>query len=141
MFLVMKSKISNLCIKKCCKDKHDDLLLIGEEEKKHNAFIKDFNTFMYDHILHILCRKKHFCCYCLQHFRTAEKLKSHIKNCFKIKGKQTIKTSKNDEYFKFNNVGAEIKSLFIIYVDFEAILVSEDNEKQNPNECFTNICQ
>ena len=30
-FLVMKIKVANLCLKKCCEEKHVDLLLIGEE--------------------------------------------------------------------------------------------------------------
>ena len=36
--------------KKCCEEKHVDLLLIGEKGKRHYVFIKDFNTFMYDHL-------------------------------------------------------------------------------------------
>ena len=43
---------------------------------------------MYD-ILH--CGRKHFCRYCLQAFRIAEKLKCHIKDCFGINVKQTIR--------------------------------------------------
>ena len=35
--------------KKCCEDKHVDLLLIGEREKKQYVLIKDFNTSMHDH--------------------------------------------------------------------------------------------
>ena len=38
--------------KKCCEDKHVDLLLIGEEGKRHIVLIKDFNIFMYYHTLH-----------------------------------------------------------------------------------------
>ena len=34
-----------------------------------------------------------------------------------------------------------MKLPFIIYVDFESILVPEDNEKQNPEECYTNKYQ
>ena len=64
--------------KKCCEEKHIDSLLIGEEEKKYYVFIKDFKTFMYDHTLHR--GRKHFCRYCLQAFRTEEKLKCHIKD-------------------------------------------------------------
>ena len=33
-------------LKKCCKEKHVDLLLIGEEAKRHYVFTKDFNTFI-----------------------------------------------------------------------------------------------
>ena len=76
----------------CCEDKHNNLKLIGEGEKKHYVLIKYFNTFMYDHTLHR--RKTHFCRCCLQAFKTAEKLKCHIKDCFKINGKQTIKMLK-----------------------------------------------
>ena len=43
--------------KKCCEEKHVDLLLIGEEGK-NTVLIKDFDTFMYDHALH--CGKKIF---------------------------------------------------------------------------------
>ena len=32
-----------------------------------------------------------------------------------------------------------IKSPFIIYADFESILVPENNGKQNPNEFYTNV--
>ena len=34
--------------KYCCEETHVDLLLIGEEGKRHYVVIKDFNTFMYD---------------------------------------------------------------------------------------------
>ena len=69
-------------VSKKCKEKHVDL----------SCFIKDISTVMYDHTLHH--QRKHFCCYCLQAFETAEKLKCYIKDCFKINGKQTIKIPK-----------------------------------------------
>ena len=34
-----------------------------------------------------------------------------------------------------------MKSLFMIYADFESILVPEDNGKQNPKESYTNKYQ
>ena len=40
-------KTSNLCITKCCKEKHVDLLLIGEEEKRHYVLIKDHMIILY----------------------------------------------------------------------------------------------
>ena len=49
--------------KKCCEENHVDLLFIGEEGKKPYVLIKNFNTFLYDHILHH--GKKHYCYYCL----------------------------------------------------------------------------
>ena len=47
-----KEKYPIYVSKKCCEEKHFDLLLIGEEGKRHYVLIKDFNTFMYDHTLH-----------------------------------------------------------------------------------------
>ena len=42
------------------------------------------------------------------------------------------------EYVKFKNYERKIKSWFIIYADFESILVLEDNGKQNSEESYTN---
>ena len=70
-----------------------------KERKKCYVLMKDFSAFMYDHTLHP--ERKHFCRYCLQAFRTAEKLKFHIKDCFKTNGKQTIKMPKKAGYIKF----------------------------------------
>ena len=38
--------------KKCSEEKHVDLILIVDKEKRHYFLIKDFNNFMYDHTLH-----------------------------------------------------------------------------------------
>ena len=102
--------------KKCCKDKYIDLLLTDEGEKKHYVLITDFNTFIYDHTL------QHFCRDCLQAYRTTEKLKCHIKDCFKINDKQAIKMPKKGAYIQVKNFGQTIKSQFVIYADFESIL-------------------
>ena len=51
-------------LKKCCKEKHVDLLLIEE-------------TFFYT-------IGKFFCPYCLQVLSTKEILKHHVKDCFKL---------------------------------------------------------
>ena len=48
---------------------------------------------------------------------------------------------KKGEYDKFKNFERKIKSPFMIYADFESILVPEDNGKQNLNESYTNKYQ
>ena len=94
---------------------------------------------MHDHTLY--CGRKYFCCYCLGVFRIVEKLKCYIKDCFKINVKQTFKMPKKGEYIKLKNFERKIKSPFVIYADFESILVPEDNGKQNPNDSYTNKYQ
>ena len=119
--------------------KHVDLLLIKEKSKKHYVLIKDFDTFMYDYTLHR--SRKQFCHYCLQALSTEKILKSHINDWFKINGNQMIGMSKESEYVRFKNYERKRKSPFMIHADFENILVPEDNEKQNPEESYTNKYQ
>ena len=94
---------------------------------------------MYDHTLHR--GRKHFCRYFLQAFSTKEILKFHINDCFKINSKQMIKMPKKGEYVRFKNYERKIKSLFMIYADFDSILVPEVNGKQNRDESYTNKYQ
>ena len=94
---------------------------------------------MYDHSLRP--ERKQFCRYCLRTLNKEEILKRHIKDCFKINGKQIIIIPKKGKYVKFKNFERKIKSSFMIYADFESILVPEDNGKQNPNEFYTNKYQ
>ena len=65
--------------------------------------------------------------YCLQALSTAETLKCHINGCYKIKCKKMIKMPKNGAYVKFKSYETKITLQFIIYTDFESILVTEDN--------------
>ena len=76
---------------KCCKEKHVDLFLIVKGKKSIMFLSKiSINSCMI--------------MYYLQAFRTVEKLKCHIKHCFKINDKQTIKMPENDEYVTFKNL-------------------------------------
>ena len=45
------------------------------------------------------------------------------------------------EYVQFKNFEKKQKSPFMIYADFENILVPQDNGKQNLNDCYTNKYQ
>ena len=107
-----------------------------KKKKKHYVPIKDFNAFIYDHTLH--CGEKYFYRYYLHAFVTQEILKGHIEDFFKINGKPRIIMPKKGEYVKFKNFERKLKSPFMIYADFESILVPEDNGKQNPNESCNN---
>ena len=59
-----------------------------------------------------------------------------LKDCFKINRIQRITMPNKVEFVKFKNVESKMKSPFMIYSDFEIILVLEDNGKQNPNESY-----
>ena len=77
---------------------------------------------------------------CLQTFTTEEILKRVIKSSFEINGKQRILIPKKDEYDKFKNCEIKMKSLFLVYADFESILLPEGNEnKTQISVILTNI--
>ena len=44
-------KLGNIS-KKCFEEKHVDSLLTEENGKRHYVYMKDFNTFMYNHTFH-----------------------------------------------------------------------------------------
>ena len=66
---------------------------------------------------------------------------NRVKDCFKIVGKQRIIMSIKSEFVKFKNYEKKKKSPFIIYADFERILVPGNNGKKNPNESYTDKYQ
>ena len=41
-----------------------------------------------------------------------------------------------DEYVKFKNFEKKVKSTFMIYTDFESVLVPEDDGAKNANELY-----
>ena len=119
--------------------KHVDLLLIGEKGKRQYVLIKDFNRFLYNYTWYL--GRKQFCHYCLQDFSTQEILNCHIKDFFKTNGKNKDYNAWKGEYIKFKNYEWKIESPFMIYADFESILMQEDNGRQNPEESYMNKYQ
>ena len=92
---------------------------------------------MYGHTLH--CGRKHLSLL-FTRFQ-CRKILSYIKDCFKFNGKQRIVMPKKGEFVTFKNYERKIKSLIIIYADFESILVPGDNRKQNLEQSYTNKYQ
>ena len=52
-----------------------------------------------------------------------------------------MKMPEKGKYVRFKNYERKIKSPFMIYADFQSILVPEDKGKQNPDEFYTNKYQ
>ena len=46
--------------------------------------------------------------------------------------------TKKGETVRFKNYTGKINSLFMIYAEFESILVPENNGKQNSDDSYTN---
>ena len=61
-----------------------------------------------------------------------------LKTVLKLIANKGLRCPNKGEYVRFKNCERIIKSPFMIYVELESILVSEDNGKQNPNDSYTN---
>ena len=64
-----------------------------------------------------------------------------LKTVLKLMSNKEIIMPKKGEYVKFKNYKRKIKSPFIIYADYESILIPKNNGKQNPREFYKNKYQ
>ena len=70
---------------------------------------------------------KHFCLYCLQCF-SSSKVLGVIKNCLVINHRKSVFLPEENKFVNFQNFKRLIKAPFIIYGDFECVLIlSTDN--------------
>ena len=76
-----------------------DLLLLTDNDKSHNVYIKDFDRFMFHKTKNK--NKKWFWKSCLQCFSSENVLIKHNENCLSINGKQSVKLEKG--IIKFEN--------------------------------------
>ena len=95
-----------------------NVLLISNEEKSHDVFIKDFNRLMYSKTKHK--DRNHFCMACLQNFTTKEILNNHRERCLLINDTQAVKYETGT--IKFKNFDKQIPIPFKIYADSECLL-------------------
>ena len=93
-------------------------LLISNEFKSHDVYIKDFDRFMFNETKNK--GKKYFYKNCLQCFSSEQILSEHKEHCVVINGKQSVKLENG--YISFKNYLKQISVLFKIYVDLECIL-------------------
>ena len=95
-----------------------DLLLLIDNQKSHDVYIKDFNRFMFHRTKNK--NEKWFCKSCLQCFSSKNVLIKHKEICLSIKGKPSVKLEegiiKSENYFK------QIPVPFKVYADFECNL-------------------
>ena len=140
-----------LKVSKEVKERHVDLLLIGEDNNNHYCYVKDFGKLVGSQYSST-SNKKYFCRFCMhgfsrsytsqdlaQHRRTDEemkkKLKDHEENCFSFAAQRTEFPEETN--VKFKNVKNQVQAPFLAYADFESILknLSEPNKSQEHIPC------
>ncbi|CAB4018912.1 Gastrula zinc finger [Paramuricea clavata] len=114
---------------------HMELLLLGGGEgNNHYVLIKDVNRMLFSVSKHT--HKKHFCLHCLHSCVSEESLENHKETCLEVNGTQAVNLPKEGTKIKFKNHRNSMPVPFVIYADFESILVPEERkvESENPED-------
>ena len=122
---------------------HMELLLLGDGDgNRHYVLIKDVNRMLCSVSKH--GHKQHFCLHCLHSCVSKEVLEKHKETCLQVNGTQATKLPKEGTKIKFKNHRNSMPVPFVIYADFESILVPEERkEKSEDSEdnCSTELYQ
>ena len=107
---------------------HYDLFMITNEKGSHYAWIKDFNRLNFGLTKYNV--KKYVCRRCLRHFYKLQDLKDHKENCQSINTAlcKIVLPSPGDEV-KFRNQKNMLKNPFVVYADFESMLIPIQEQK------------
>ena len=120
------SKVYPLYISNCQGRPHQiDLLLLSENGNKHYCWIKDLNKLMADYNKN--GNRKWFCKRCLHAFSREDLLIKHKDRCAEFGIQRTELPAVGKNTLKFTNYQKGLPSPFVIYCDFESILVKLDD--------------
>ena len=139
LFGYEEKELFPLYITKEKKEHHVNLLLISSNETKHYCLIRNLSRLLRS-LTKYKC-KKYFCEYCLHGFVWEDSLLEHEPHCSK-NGPQKIKLpDEGHDVLYFKDVQKQLKVPFIIYADFESILVKCDEQQLDPSLSFTQKTQ
>lgn len=116
-----------------------NVLMIENDGMNHYIYVKYFNRLMTGKKNHH--GKKYFCMYCLQCFSSGDMLFNHKEVCLKINGKQTIKMPAKGTKIYFKHFYKSSENPFIIYADFESLLVPINTCNKPFDNSYTNEYQ
>ena len=117
------------------KEEHVNLLLISNNDTTHYCLIRNLSRLLasltkYEH-------KKFFCDYCLHGFIRQDLLEQHKPHCRK-NGPQKIRMpSVDNDILYFKDVHKQLKVPFVIYADFESILIPCTQENLSDDASYT----
>ena len=72
--------------------------------------------------------KRYYCLNCLSGFNSQDRLDLHSGTCSEINGTQKIIMPRRGDKAKFGNYRKQLPAQFVIYADFESLLIPEEGE-------------
>ncbi|CAB4042755.1 Hypothetical predicted protein, partial [Paramuricea clavata] len=127
-----KKQFYPIRISKATYDEHMELLLLGDGEgSRHYVLIKDVNRMLCSVSKHR--HKQHFCLHCLHSCVSEEVLEKDKETCLEVNGTQAVILPEEGTKIKFKNHRNLMPVPFVIYADFESILVPEKRKEKSGN--------
>ena len=117
------------------KEQHVNLLLISNNDTTHYCLVRNLSRLLAS--LTKYKGKKFFCDYCLHGFTRQDLLEQHEPHCRK-NGPQKIRMpSDNNDILYFKDIHKQLKVPFVIYADFESIIIPCTQENLNDDASYT----
>ena len=104
---------------------HVNLLLLEKDGKTHYCLIKDLNKMLYNQSKHKA--RKYFCTNCLHGFNKQSLLDNHKVICTKHDPMTIVMPTEENALMTFTAIEKMLKVPFVIYADFECVLVEVEN--------------
>ncbi|KAK3921390.1 putative DNA polymerase [Frankliniella fusca] len=123
-----------LRISKNHKERHINLLLLRDDEEEednaHYVLIKDLSKFL----AHLTTRKRalHWCENCLTPYNTHTKYKEHRQRCIEHSAQAVLMPRARDAVMQFRQWGNQMHHDYVIYADFECIVVPYNAPHPDP---------
>ena len=114
-------------------------MLFSKDETRHYCLIRDL-----DRLLDCISKyghRMHHCVYCLHGFVRQDLLEAHEPRCSKH-GPQKIRLPGEDHTtLSYSDVQKQLRAPFIIYAEFESLLINCDTTELDPSMSFTQKTQ
>ena len=135
-------RIYPLRISKYTKAKKEDerkhnivLLLIKKGENSHYCYVKNLSRLLTSQV-NKHSHKLYFCLNCLNGYDEPEKLEQHKEYCSENENIK-INMPPPDTFIKFKNFLHSERAPFVIYADFESLLIPLEGCDPDPNKSYT----
>ncbi|GBN05755.1 hypothetical protein AVEN_82471-1 [Araneus ventricosus] len=124
-----ENEVFSLYVSKRVNEECANLLLIANEEMQHYCLIRNMSILLGDMTKHKT--KHHYCYRCLHRFAKVEIVKEHLQYCSEHSPQHIKMPEKGEKFIKFQNVHYQHPLPYIIYADFESLIVKEVHTSGN----------
>ncbi|GFR06857.1 PR domain zinc finger protein 4 [Trichonephila clavata] len=111
-----------------------NLLYISNEERQHYCLIRNFSRLIGDLSKH---KRAHICYRCLHRFCREDLLQEHLNYCKNVSPQKIKMPSPDRNILQFQKIEFQHKVPFIIYADFESIIIPYHSVQPKNQSAYT----